>query len=202
MNFLRHQNLVYLSIPKHASTFYQDIFLNHLGWKKIDLQDIDWDKDKVFAHIINPMVRHTKGTIQALMQLNLIKYVDHPLLQELLPNAIFDYHSQPLVTTIGRDICYKIEWIPLDHPEFSGNQLTTIFLRDHGVSIDLNAFPMINISDKFKKDLFNKISKLKSDNLSIQNWYEQDISLYESVLNSGRPTNWNSWHDLSWLERR
>jgi hypothetical protein len=207
MNFYKHNNLVYLCIPKHASTTYRGIFHDHLGWKKVDIHDINWETDKVFAHIINPDVRHTKGTVEFLIELNLDQYIDHPLLKTLLTCAIFDHHSQPIVGFIGKDLCYKIHWIPLDHVD--SDRMTNIFLRDHGIEIDVSAFPKEGVRSIEKHRLYKTIERLKeqvktnsanTQFTSVRNWFDRDFILYDDVVCNIRPER-ETWNEISWIPR-
>jgi len=206
MNFFKHDNLVYLCIPKHASTFYSNIFQHHLGWQKIDIQDIDWTTDKVFSHIMHPDVRHTKGTVQCITELNLEEYIDHPLLEKLVAFAIFDFHSQPIVSYIGEDVCYKIDWIPLDVE--NSDTLTNIFLNDHGVDIDVTTFQKENTAVESKQKLYQAIIDLKEkakttyyQYLSIENWFDRDMILYNDVICNIRP-EFSTWQEISWFNNK
>ena len=56
-------DLVFFPNPKCASTHYRTFFVK-LKWLYIDIRDIDWNKDIVFAHIMNPLKRHRKGIVE------------------------------------------------------------------------------------------------------------------------------------------
>jgi len=206
MNFFKHNNLVYLCIPKHASTFYSNIFQQHLGWENIDIYDIDWTTDKVFSHIMHPDVRHTKGTAQCISDLQLEEYIGHPLLEKLMAFAIFDSHSQPIVSYIGEDVCYKIDWIPLDVG--NSDRLTNIFLKEHNVDIDVTTFQKENIAFKSKQNLYKIVSELKEkakttyyQHISVRNWFDRDYILYNDVICNIRP-EFSTWKEISWLKNK
>lgn len=166
METYRHGNLVYFPITKHASTFYTNVFANVLQWDKGDSSDIVFGRDHVFAHIISPDRRHTKGTAQALVKHRLNEYVDHPVLEKLIPVSVFDLHAYPLVVSLGEDWCYQIDWIPLDlpNPKHTGNYLTQRFLEHCGINIDLEQYPKLLVADREKTELMRKIDALKLAN--------------------------------------
>jgi hypothetical protein len=174
-----------------------------LSWKECDTSDIDFSRDHVFAHLIHPDSRHTSGVVQAIDKYHLNDYVDHPLLKALLPVAVFDLHSYPLVVSLGEDWCFQIDWIPLDLPNrtHSGNYLTQKLLAHYNIDINLDQYPKMFVSNSFKQRLKNKIVELKKENPhhgTLSSWYERDMLLYNRVT-SHIQDHETSWPAISWL---
>jgi hypothetical protein len=134
MNCFRFNNLVYIPITKHASSSYTELFGNILKWEIEQTENINWDQDRVFAHLINPNDRHLKGIAECLKQHKIIDIIDDPRFIKLLGTAVFDLHSYPLSVTFGEKI-NQIDWLLLDAGQCSGNYLTCKFLNYFGIDI-------------------------------------------------------------------
>ncbi len=182
----RHRDLVYLPFTKHASTSYSALF-SKLGWEETDSHFVNWDNNVVFAHIIDPNSRHLKGIAECLQQYNLVSLLEHPNFDKLLSTAVFDLHSYPLYASFGGnwDRMKKAHWIPLDHPEYSGSQLTVDFLSTRGINITTHDIPVLNSSSHNDKLLVNRIKSVRDKNQlkGILNYfYGKDIELYSEVI--------------------
>lgn len=202
MKVFRHGHLVYLPLAKNASTFYTNVFRNHLHWLEEDSSSIDMKKDKVFAHIQNPETRHINGTVEALRQLNLLGLVEHPAISQLLPVAVFDLHSYPLVTSLGEDWCYQIDWIPLDHPaDRNSTELTELLLKHHSVTVDLQSMPRLYEASptvlRTRQKLRNLMETVKFCQ-TLAAWHDRDTVLYWRVVSNYKPSA-DTWPEISWL---
>lgn len=206
MNAFRSGHLVYIPITKIASSSFTYLFGEMLGWEPMQVDQIDWEQDRAFAHIMNPIVRHAKGTAECIIQYGMLDVVDDPKFQKLLATCVFDIHSYPIVQCFGEDQCRKIDWIPIDLNEVNGNTLTARFLKYHGVNLDLNDLPMLYTSaDSLlgdeKQSLSNQILKLHKEydvNNTLSYFYDRDIVLYNQVRAKIKP--WmNAWNEISWL---
>lgn len=190
----RHDKLVYLRNFKCASTFYSSLFeRNH--WKRQTVLDIDWDHDHVFSFIMDPMERRLKGLAQFIWQ--------EKSLQALLENPEFwyrtsflDYHSMPYTLTY-RNFCDRIDWIPIDHPEFKSEDLVKIMLDDKNISLDWSTVKS-NKSPEDKLEIYNKIKKFDS-NWEVYHIFEEDQILYDRVCCSIQ-FHEKTWNDISWLK--
>jgi hypothetical protein len=183
MKAYRHDNLIYIPITKQASTTYTYLFANKLKWEEIQTDIINWDNDVVFAHLIHPYERHLKGTAEALIKYDLLDLLDNPKFSLLWDTAVFDLHSYPLFISFGDNI-NKINWILLDHPTISGNDLTVNFLNNHRVDISKNDILILNKSDNKRKRLIEKLKQLRQGHKlgSLTYFYDNDIVLYNKVL--------------------
>ena len=206
MQALRYQHLVYIPITKHASTTYQEFFRNRLGWQSITVRDINWGKDHVFAHIINPLDRHIKGTAEFLWQHYLEDLIDDPKFCKLLSTAVFDLHSYPLVALFGIERMYQIDWLMLDHPRVPGNKVTSRFLQNQGINVQAEDIPKINFSRRKKRIFIDKLKQIR-DSLdmtkTLGHFYALDLEVYDAVNQNtafGEIDNW-PWEKVSWLSK-
>lgn len=200
MKTYRLGELVYLPVAKNASTYYSDVF-GKSGWTEDDSANINFDQDHVFSHIQHPDIRHIKGTIEALHQNHLFYLLDSPGFAKLLAVAVLDLHSYPLVTSLGEDWCYKIDWIPLDLSGPTANELTSRLLNSHGICIDFDKFTVYNQADESTRKARDKLLTLVMTVPFCQTlcaWHDRDIVLYNNVI-SNIKTNLNTWSEISWL---
>jgi hypothetical protein len=200
----RHKNLVYIPITKHASSTYTDLFQNKLGWEKTQSNFIDWDKDHVFSHIIHPYERHLKGTVEAIIKYGIRELVDHPKFSKLLTTAVFDLHSYPLTCTFGIERMFKIDWLLLDHPKYSGNAITAKFLQSNGIDISESDIPNIHESDGYKKKLTERIRQIREESDvtgTLTYFYENDVVIYSKIDQHTKLMNMEKkdWSEISWL---
>jgi hypothetical protein len=200
LNF-RKNNLVYIAISKHAITFHRELF-TELGWTSIAFETIDWNNDIVFAHILNPFDKHLKATAEAIYRNGFEKLLNDPILSKLLAWSILDYHSLPVVATLGEEICNKIDWIPLDGV-IESNILTTKFLEYHGIDIDLTNRVKRNKSNSVKdgyidiiKDCINK----HGTGGGIDMFYKRDYLFYCKVMSTFN-CDGKTWDKMSWLRK-
>lgn len=201
MEALRFNNLVYIPITKHASTSYRYLFRDVLNWQEIQTDEIDWNVDHVFAHLLHPYTRHLKGITECLLKYNLTDLVDNDNFLKLLGTAVFDLHSYPLASTFG-DKLYKIDWILLDHHIYNGDYITLIFLKQHG--IDINSVPKLNESRPEEKILLERIKNIRDKNDltgTLTYFYDQDVVLWDRVNRHSRYHELEnlSWNQCSWL---
>ena len=206
MDAYRSGRLVYIPIPKIASSSFRYLFGETLVWQQTQVDQIDWDHDHVFSHIMDPMVRHAKGTAECVIQYDMLDVVEDPKFQKLLATCVFDIHSYPIVQCIGAENCQKIDWIPIDLVEVDGNTLTAKFLKHHGIDISAQDLPKLYTSTDSllgdeKQALSVRILELhkKYDvNNTLSYFYDRDIVLYNHVKVTIR---WwqDSWDQISWL---
>lgn len=199
---LRSKNLVYVPIPKIASTSYTHIFRDVLGWEPDQFDRIDWSNDKVFAHIMDPIVRHAKGTTQCLRKHSILDIVEDPRFQKILATCVFDLHSYPIVNCFGIDNCHKIDWIPIDYSDVDGGQLTNKFLKYHGVDVDVTVYPALNLSigvtASYTRKKIVELQKTHDVENTLSYFYDQDIVLYNKII-AGIQPDADTWDQISWL---
>ena len=131
---IHKDNMVYLPVPKNASTMYVSIFVKN-GWVKGEIEDVNINNKILFGHIQNPHIRHTKGLVEFLQQ-NRINDLDidnkyHNILVSSLP----DIHTYP-ITNIYKNYYDLATWIPIDS-KIPGNLLTSAFLQKNGMDLKI-----------------------------------------------------------------
>jgi len=201
MESYKFNNLVYIPITKHASTSYTHLFRDILNWQTIQSDEIDWNTDHVFAHLLHPYERHLKGITECLLKYHLTDLVDNDNFLKLLGTAVFDLRSYPLAAAFG-DQLYKIDWILLDHHIYKSDYITLTFLKQHGVEVD--SIPKLNTSRLEEKILLEKIRQIRDENDltgTLTYFYEQDVVLWDRVNRHSRYHELENmpWQDCSWL---
>lgn len=205
MEAYRFKNLVYVPLPKHASKSYIYLFSNVLGWERTETCFVDWETDKVFAHLVHPITRYIKGSVQALTQNNLAHLVDLPDFAKLVSTScFFDRHAYPLSVMLPLELCYKMEWLLLDHHLVTGEKFTQGFLRSHGIDITTDMIPKFNTSTVEKKIVAKKIKSLVDANNAIDSlifFLQEDLNLYNQVHIHTHFYNLESkpWTEISYL---
>lgn len=112
----RYGDLVYARNLKCASSyFYGNLTVNY-GWTPISYEDIDWQRDHVFSHIMDPVRRNLKGKLEYLKMTNLASLLLDPAFLTFMRDiCFFDEHSISYHDTFV-DRCDLIDWIPLGEP--------------------------------------------------------------------------------------
>jgi hypothetical protein len=109
-------DLVFYPHQKCASSTYRMLF-EEQQWSIIDINDINWGRDKVFAHIRDPLIRHRKGIVEGICNYY-TEFKDlflTPLAAKFLVNVtIVESHSYTIEKWLGRDHAVLVNWIPID----------------------------------------------------------------------------------------
>lgn len=109
----RYDRLVYVRTLKCASSFYYGNLTTNYGWYPISYQDIDWEHDHVFSHIMDPMTRNLKGKLEYLIMTSQADLLQNPAFLEFVREiCFFDEHSVSYQDIYG-DHCREIDWILL-----------------------------------------------------------------------------------------
>lgn len=183
-------DLVFYPHQKCGSSTYRRLF-QMLDWVVIDISDIDWDKDKVFAHIRDPLIRHRKGIVEGICNY-FTEFADvfkDPLAVKFLSNVtIVESHSYTIEKWLGRDRAVLVHWIPIDTSLDHTNE-TFEFLTANGAPvpdeikqwfIDL---PRINESNSDELLLYNMLISEETPG-EILRYIDFDRCLYGQVLDS------------------
>jgi hypothetical protein len=134
---LKKNKLVYLQNLKCGSTFFANNLKHHAGFEKINYHDIDWVKDLVFGHILDPIKRRHKGVAEYIFMLGLADdFLSDPRLRYLLVSTpCLDMHSYPY-SWIFKEQFEKIDWIPIQEHNQKTIELTNKLLCSHGIFFD------------------------------------------------------------------
>jgi hypothetical protein len=90
-----------------------------LEWSRIDISEIDWTKDQVFAHLRDPLVRHRKGIVEGIcnyfpQEIRALFLRDSTAVQFLSHVTIVESHSYTIEKWLGRKNSTLVHWIPID----------------------------------------------------------------------------------------
>lgn len=199
--------VVYLRTLKCASTFFHHNF-QAWGWEEISYQDIDWDNQLVFSHILEPVARRHKG---------IAEFIDMTGTKDLLFNdsrfqrfvahaPLLDVHSASYHDYYGQG-AWLIDWILLTSDPLSNIRLTERFLK---YALNQQQFPWDfswqHVSTPDKKQIEKKVIDLwQTDRAGgteyVDFYLERDLVLYQTVTEKFSPEQ-DSWPDTSWLKDR
>ena len=195
-------NFLYLSIAKNASSTYSALLMSH-KWDKVNLvhDKIDLEHVKIWAHISDPAIRHTKGLSTYLMPYYNIDF-NSPIIGRLLVSGVFDEHTYSIHMLLAHYLHRPIHWIPIDqefiewnrHPDvrktLNGNDLTNMFFVENGLDIAITGDRRNRASTKelairaqinHWKQVYNEeYQKL------LANFLDADIALYTTVVDNYR----------------
>jgi hypothetical protein len=181
-------DLVFYPHQKCGSTTYRALF-QELNWLVIDISDINWDKDKVFAHIKDPLVRHRKGIVEGISNY-FTEFTDmfkDPLAAKFLTNVtIVESHSYTIEKWLGRDRAVLVNWIPID-TSLNHVEETFKFLKVSGATVPDNVqqwfsnLPKRNESTPDELLLYNRLMAEETPG-EILRFIDFDRCLYGQVL--------------------
>ena len=193
---------LYILCPKNGYITH-NTFLESHGWEYVNLFDpeLDLTQYKIFAHITDPEVRHTKGITQYL-RINPDISLDDPKIAKLLVSGVFDEHTYSLSMMLGPLWNLPIHWIPLDtvikdhqpfdpfDPEqhlYTGNDLTNQFFKENGLDLVIERDRRMNVASSEEIEMRKRIEYYKTvheiNYHSLQkNFLERDIIKYRQVI--------------------
>jgi len=192
--FLKHKtkNLVYVPTLKAASTYFRTHLLAN-EFVPVNQEHIRFADNHLFSHIMEPIKRRNKGVTEFFH--GKLPLPDKQLLQgakvydallQILQAPYFDEHSAPL-HLLFHGFINQIYFIPIDVKELEYLEITSVFLRQHGIVID---FPpkKIHQSGISQIEIFHVVEKHLESSMQHSNLVEatfaQDIALYQRVLES------------------
>jgi hypothetical protein len=183
-------NLVFYPQPKCASSTYRKLF-EFQNWLVIDVNDIDWDKNKVFSHIKDPLVRHRKGIVEGICEYfpEVQEFFLTPVGAKFLTNIpIVEAHSYTIEFWLGHKKASLVHWIPID-TKLDHVQSTFEFLEKNGAPVDDNVkqqflnMPNRNVSKANELKLYDMLMAQDPPG-EILRYIDFDRCLYAEVLNS------------------
>lgn len=202
--------VVYVRTLKCASTFFYNSLRYEHRWEEINYNDINWDQQYVFGHILEPIARRHKGIAEYVDMLGLQDdFLSNTNLQKLIATQpALDMHSVSLSQYYGKHM-WLIDWIPL-----SDNNHKTIVdtekLLTYTCQIKYFRWKYDNVhsSTPEKKNIELKIKELWNEH-EISNlihpltwaYFAEDLALYNKVMELYNPTG-TTWDQMSWLRHR
>lgn len=194
----RLDNFIYFAVPKNGLMTFTRFFIKN-GWESVNLNSMAKDDNTYiyFSHIRNPHSRHTKGLAQLMHSYFVtyggIKYAYELLskdkdLAKLFMGITLDEHTLPISSLLPEDINpYSIDWIPLDHPNYSSEDLTNRFFKKHGIDLKIELDDRLHVSNPEKRELNNLIDNIKDDVENYKLFFtsgilKKDLVLYDTVI--------------------
>lgn len=200
--------VVYLRSLKTASTFFYNNLVQNHGWEEIVFDKIDWDRQWVFSHIIDPVERRHKAFAEYLSMTGTVNlfYENSNFRNMLKTLPMLDVHSVSLHDYFGSRI-RNIDWIPLvkDHSE---NIRITEKLLTEMANMRLFYWDLefAHVSPREKNQLAQDIAQdwaeTSADNGIPDvtwNYLDRDQALYREVLSKFTP-NEKNWEQVTWLK--
>jgi hypothetical protein len=188
----QYNDLVYVPVLKCANSYYVNFFKDQLGWKEINLDNLNYNEISAFGLMMNPMTRRVKGITQVLF----LSYDnDYNRIIELLHTTSFinfisyitilDSHTLPYTVAFGESL-NKIHWIPME--PFTDNELKeqiTCFLNTKGVDVKIPNTDRINQSSLKKLQVFELIQDIFLTNepgAELGMFFADDVKFYNNLL--------------------
>ena len=200
------ENLIYVPVLKCAHNYYTKFFRDRLGWKKVDLRNVDTASSNMFGLIMHPFSRHLKGMTQwfweayeysdSLDQLD--SDLSKPHIMKLLGSTILgDSHVVPYSFVFG-NLLNQINWIPIDNMSDEDIMKNVIsFCEKHNCKITPPTdIERSNTSSVQKLKLYNIIKSIfynqKIDNNEkihiLYYLYSEDLRFYQNLIDKSNPT--------------
>jgi hypothetical protein len=179
-------NLVYFIHNKCASTLYDLLFLK-LNWISSNTQQIDWDKDIVFSHFRNPLIKHRKGIVEGVCNFfpEALTLANTQAGIKFLANITsVEAHSYTIYRMLGEK-ALNVVWIPID-TKLDHKVATFELLKQHGEIISaeiinwFNNLKKENVSTPSELKLFNSLMSVPTPQEIIRH-IDFDKCLYEAI---------------------
>lgn len=198
--------LVYVRNLKCASTFFFSSLTNVLRWEPISWVNIDWSKQHVFSHMLDPIERRFKGLAEFINQQDVTDlFMTNQKFQNFIKYApVFDEHTSSYHDTFG-NLCYHIDWIPLSgHSHEKVIDITTKLLRHYGIKrTELWDYNNVHRTHESKNHVEQLIKDLCAQDPQPPGWFqwyiENDLKLYNRVCQKFDYTA-HTWPEISWLK--
>ena len=157
-------NVVYVPNLKCASIFFGRNFLDNFKWDPIQYEDIDWENQVVFSHILEPIKRRVKGQAEYVQWMQLTdKFINDPILQVALHNALCtDLHVATYHHTF-EDKLHKINFLPLLDDQMANIAATNEWLSQHGITVGEWDFAFEHRSTPKTKAVASIIQRMHDD---------------------------------------
>jgi hypothetical protein len=161
-NALTCGKLVYLRTLKCASTFFWNSFVR-IGWVEILFDEINWQQQQVFSHIMDPGLRRIKGISEYVWmnqtQDRLASDLDYRKFIQQTP--VLDTHTVSHYENFG-NYCKQIDWIPMIPGANRRRvaELTGQLLCDQNIPFDHWEWSMDHASNKLKRSIAQQVTEL------------------------------------------
>lgn len=198
-------HLVYIRNLKCGSTFFWRNFLDTFKWWEIRWSDINWEKQRVFGHLMDPLQRRIKGMAEHLHMAGLddLFRTNKKFRQFIVDIPVLDSHSASYFDWFGT-AAWHIDWIPVgadnkdtvDHTE-------TLLAHYRMYTLDRWNYAWSHPSEPNKKQteqLLTSESNLKPLPEHVLWHFHNDLDLWNKVTQKFNP-NGTGWDEISWLDQ-
>ena len=198
--------LVYIRTLKCASTFFFRNLVDNYRWEEIRWMDIDWQRQKVFSHMLDPIERRHQGIAEYLFMTGTNElFYTHPGFKEVVANApVLDMHSQSYFDNYG-SYCWMIDWIPMNISRTDLITVTNKLMASYGqVLTDKWDMSQEHVGAPEKKKLVADLRAQWQENGPsevVKVYFERDVDLYQQVAKNFNHIA-DHWNEMSWLREQ
>jgi len=199
---LQTGDVVYIRMLKCASSFFHNNF-ESWGWAPIAFEDIDWERHRVFAHMLDPLERRHKGAAEYIQMNNLqdVFYTNADFRKFISQIPVFDDHSASYHEQLG-NYCEMVDWIPISgRAPAETARITALLLESQNIHVD-NRW---NWAHARPADDRLRALQLAVRECTEQTYHDcvyryllQDCMLYDRVCANFGPVKLH-WENVSWL---
>ena len=204
----RYKNIVYVPVPKCASSYYRKFFGEYLKWVKVKLHELDWNKIHAFGLILHPLTKRLKGLVESLTT---ACDKDDNIVHELINTEAFinftkhtvmgDSHTLPY--SIEYEHLYDIDWIPIENMDPERIKLLVDkFMMHYNVPVrTIKNDELIYKSNTIKRKAYDKMRDAflsHTSNETIYRLYADDLKFYHTLVKNFNAYGEN-WREISWL---
>lgn len=192
----QHKEYVYIGIPKNALNNYTTFFRKH-HWKALSWDNASKNSNEkiYFSHIRSPHERHTKGLTEFLIRrmyptspkkIADILIENNKTISDTLISSVTDEHTTPISFMLDYQNI-DINFILLDDPEYTSEQLTNSFFEENGLGFYQKQNSRKHVSNADKKTLQQVIRDIKENSIHYNSVFAptilgSDLLLYERLL--------------------
>lgn len=196
--------LVYVRTLKCASTFFWHSFNQKFGWEEIAFDNINWQTQRVFSHMLDPNIHRIKGVTEYVWMAQAQDQLLDPDYRTFVQQTpVLDQHTVSYHDNFG-DHCDQIDWIPIasfDHQTVA--DLTSRMLFENGIKVfNRWHWSYKHTSEPEKKLLEQQVAQCLSEvaTPAVDAYLHQDWMLYQQIVDRFQP-NGRTWSEVSWLRQ-
>jgi hypothetical protein len=177
-------NLIWYQNTQAGTKYFRRHFARACYLKKVNFDDINWNTDHVFGHIIDPIERRHRSTAIwfKLNNLDNLLRTDNKFLA-VLQGVYFHSDCEP-ISISAKDKINAINWIPLDVEQIDYIVETKKILNAHGIEIVFQ--PTVYPESEERIQLLNIIRDHYSSNAVyhniIERVFQEDTAVYNAAV--------------------
>lgn len=198
-------HLVYVRNLKCASTFFWHNFLSTFGWQEIEWAHIDWQTQRVFGHVLDPLQRRIKGMAEYIHMSGLTEEFkkNQKFRQFIINIPVLDQHSASYFDWFGT-AAWHIDWIPIDPDHSKTVKYTDTLLEHYRIyTLDRWDYAWSHPGEPDKKHIEQLLIAEEKNQTCPEHlgWhFHNDLELWNRVTQKFNPDG-KSWPNMSWLDQ-